>query len=73
MWFKGLSAPSSEYDPAIQSGGAPLAPRTWLNSERIGHAFNRVAQADLLVGDKAWEMDFVRAMGKLLGMLFLLQ
>ena len=73
MWFQGLSAARGEGEPAIQSGGAPFASRARLNSERIGHSLDRVAQTDLLVADKAWKMDFVRATGRLRGISFLLQ
>jgi hypothetical protein len=50
--LEGLSAARGEYEPAIQSGGAPFAPHAGLNSPRIGHALDCVAQTDLLVADK---------------------
>src|SRR6516164_584339 len=53
-------ASSGEDHPAVQGGGAPLAPTTRLDPHRITHALGNIAQTDRFIGDETRQSHPVR-------------
>jgi hypothetical protein len=46
--------------PAIKSNSAPVATCTWPDTDTRRNALDDVANANVVINDKAWKANFVR-------------
>jgi hypothetical protein len=56
----GLFGSPGEDEPAVERGSPASAAGAWLDPNGVGHTFDGISEADILIADESWKSYSIR-------------